>query len=145
LSQSTSLPSPELIRMVRALADAKASMPRRWRGAIKKEYGVNVEVNNIMGTVQYTAGGGALMTDLRFILRAEGVLVRSHKPGDWELAVKTAYDDLLARSGAFAGLSVKPPEPISDAGRQARPADHARPQKKSALDRLMGMFIEPED
>jgi hypothetical protein len=145
LSRSTPLPSPELIMMVRTLAEARAVMPRKHRGAIRKEYGVSVEVNSVMGIPQYTAGGGALMTDFRFIVRAEGVRVRSYKPGDWELAIERAYDDLLAGSGVFAGLSVKPPEPMSDAGGEARPADHARPLKKGVLDRLMGVFIEPED
>jgi hypothetical protein len=132
--------------MVKTLADVKASMPPKQRGVIKKEYGVNLEVNKVMGALHYTAGRGGLKPDFRCILKGEGVVVRSYKPGDWEPALKKAYDDLVAQSGAFAGLSVRLPEPISDIGEEAHPPRDAQPQKKKGVfDRLLGMFTVSED
>lgn|GEM_PF-3106443 len=145
MSPSASSPSMELIGMVRTLADARASMPPKQRGTIRKEYGVNVDVTDFLGTLNYTAGGGKLMPDLRFMVEEDRILLRGYKPGDWEAALKRAYDDLLAQSGAFAGISVRIPRPISDASGGAIPRRHARPRKKGVLDRILGTFTESED
>ena len=147
MSPLASLPSKELAEMVKTLADLKASMPRKLRGVLKKEYGVDVQVDNTLGVINYTAGGGRLMPNLRFTLMANGAfLVRRYKPGDWEPALKRAYDDLVAQSGAFGRLSIKLPEPTSDIGKGARPPKNRQPQKnKGLLDRLLGIFIESED
>jgi hypothetical protein len=137
--------SVELLSMVRTLADVKASMPRKLRGVINRVYGVNVEVNKVVGgDTHYMASSGGMMPDLRFTSKAGGrVLVHSYKPGDWELAVKRAHDDLVAQSGAFEGLSIKLPQPTSDIGKEAHPPGGKGPQKnKDFIGRLLGMFVE---
>lgn len=138
-------PPEELIRMVKTLADVKTSLPRKRRGVLSKEYGVNVEVTKVMDALHYTAGGGKLMPDLRFAVKANRVLVRSYKPGDWEAALKRAHDDLIAQSGAFEGFSIKLREPTSDSAEAASPPRDAQPKKKTGIfDRVMGMFIDSE-
>jgi len=143
LSPLASLPSNELIKMVITLASVKTSMPRKHRSIIKKEYGLNVEANKVMGDLHYTAGGSRLMPDLRFNLKAGSVMVRSYKPGDWEIALKSAYDDLVSQSGVFGKLSIKFPEPTKELTRSSKTTRTKK--KKGLFERLTGMFIEPED
>jgi hypothetical protein len=145
LSPPTSSPPEELIRMVKTLADIKADMPRKHRGILGKEYGLNVDVTKVMDALHYTAGAGKLMPDLRFSLKAHGVSIRSYKPGDWETTVKRAYDDLLANSGAFKGLSIKLREPTGATAEVARRSRKAQPRKKRGIfDRIMGVFTDSE-
>lgn len=145
MSTPESLPSEELVSMVRTLADVKASMPRKLRGIFSREYGVSLESNKAgNGSDHYTAGGGKLLPDLRFTFRADGrCSIHSYKPGDWGLAVKRAHDDLMAQSGAFEGLSIELPEPPSDIGKETRPPGNTQPQKnKGVIDRFLGVFFE---
>jgi hypothetical protein len=144
LSPPAFLPNEELVEMVRNQAEVKASMPPKLRGILTKDYGVNVQVDKVFGTISYTAGSGRLMPDLRFTLKADGeILVRSYNSGDWELAVKRAHDDLVAQSGAFEGLSIKLPEPISRTGKGARPPAKRKPQKsKSSFLRLLELIVD---
>lgn len=148
MSKSVSSPSTELLKMVKTLADTKASMPRKQRGILHKEYGVNVEVTKVFDALQYSAGAGRLMPDLRFTLKGRALSVRSYKSGDWEAAVKRAYADLLTQSGALATGSIKEPEPPGSIAQKPRPpgdpkAPKAR-KKKGLFERLMGLFIESE-
>lgn len=147
MSPSASETPDELIRMVRTLADVKASAPRKLRGVIKKEYGVDVHVHKTLEQVQYTAFGGKLMPDLVFNLEGRGgVRVRSYKPGDWEVRLKKAYDDLVAQSGAFGRLSIRIPEPKSAVRKEPRPPRRRQPQKdRGFFRRLLGKFFESED
>ena len=130
MSPPVSLPSKEMLRMVITIADMKASMPRRLRDVINKEYGVIVQVSKLPGGVHYTAGGKKVMPDLRFVLKRDGKALRleSYTPGDWELELKRAYDDLVTQSGAFEGLSIKLPEPPSLTGEATRPPAETKPQ-----------------
>jgi hypothetical protein len=146
LSTPTSPSSDELIKMVRSLADLKARLPREQRGVIKKEYGVDVQVDKTFGPAQYTASGGRLVPDIRFVLNVDGeIVLRGYKPGDWEIGLKKAYDDLVAHSGAFGRLSIDPPESTSDMGKKARPPRNRQTQKKPFFWRFLGKFIEFED
>ena len=134
--------------MVMTLADVKATLPPKLRGILRQEYGVSVEANKtFVGNLHYTAGSGKLMPDLRFTVSAHGErLVLRYKPGDWELALKKAYDDLVAQSGAFGGLPIKLPEPASDIGKEARPLGDTQPRKNKGLfGRLLEWFFGPED
>ena len=134
--------------MVKTLADVKASMPPKLRGILSREYGVSLECNRVRGGGgHYTAGGGKLLPDLRFTVKEDGrCLTHSYKPGDWELALKRAHDDLVAQSGAFEGLSIKLPEPPSATSKEAHPVEGEQPQKnKGVFGRLLGMFTEPEE
>ena len=129
MSPPASLHSEELVMMVMTLADAKLGAPVKLRDVLKKEYGVHAEVDKLLGSVQYSAGGQRMMPDFRFSLKAGGiVLVRSYNPGDWELALKRAYDDLVARSGPFEGVSVKLPELPKRAGEASPSAGGRKPQ-----------------
>ena len=134
MSADTSLTYDELVKMVKTLADVKASMPPRHRGVIKKEYGVDVQVGKTLGMIQYTASGRRLMPDFVFVLeKGEGVKVVSYNAGDWEVRLKKAYDDLVAQSGVFGRLSVILPEPTSDTEKETRSPGERRPQKNEGL------------
>ncbi len=140
------MPSGELIGMVKTLADMKARMPLKQRSVLNKEYGVRVGVNKIFGALHYTAGGKEPTPGLRFALKGNRIIVRVYNPGDWELALKKAYDDLVAQSGAFERLSVKLPEATRDIGEEARPPRSAQQQKnKGFFGRLVGIFTRSED
>jgi len=132
--------------MVMTLAEGKARMPPKQRGNIRKQYSVDVVVTKFLGGLQYRAGGGRLLNDLRFLVRENRVLLRKYKPGDWESALKRAYDDLLAQAGIFAGLSVRPPELASDVGKTAHTSRRPQPQEaKGIFDRVMALFTKSED
>ena len=135
-------PPRNLIMMVKTLADTKTALPRKQKGILGKEYGVNVEVSQVLDSLHYTAGAGKLMPHLRFSLKGQDLFVRSYKPGDWELAVKRAYDDLVTQSGVFGSLSIKPRE---TAGAGGKVAGASKMKKKGLFERLMAKFMETED
>ena len=148
MGSPASLPSDELMNMVRTLADVKASMPPKLRGVISRDYGLSVQADKSpKGSIHYTAGGGKLVPDLRVTQKADGrVLVHSYKPGDWELALRKAYDDMVAQSGAFEGLSIKIPEPDNRIAKAEDSPEEERPQKnRGLLDRFLGMYTDHED
>lgn len=120
--------------MVMTLADAKLCTPVKLRDVLKKECSAHAQVDKLLDSVQYWAGGQRMMPDFRFSLKAGGiVLVRSYNPGDWELASKRAYDELVARSGPFEGVSVKLPEPLRRAGEASPSAGGRKPQLSTKL------------
>jgi len=132
--------------MVKTLADAKARMPLKHKTVLNKEYGVRVEVNKILGTLHYTAGGKRLTPGLRFAVKGNRIVVRLYNPGNWEAAFKKAYEDLVAQSGAFEGLSVGIPKTTGDIDEKARRPKTAEQQKgKGFFGRLTGFFAKSED
>jgi len=120
--------------MVSTLADVEATLPRKLRGVINKEYGVNVRVDKSLGAVHYMAGASKVMPEFRFTLKADGkLLLRTYKSGDWETGLRRAYDDLVAQSGAFAGLSITLPEPTSHTGKAAPPPRERKPHLRIGM------------
>jgi len=146
MSPTVSRPSGELIGMVKTLADMKVRMPLKQKSVLRKEYGVKVRVNKFLGTLHYTAGGKALTPGLRFSLKGNRIIVRVYNPGDWELALKKAYDDWVTQSGTIERMSVVPREATSAIGEKARPPRNAEKQKdKGFLGRLTSFFSKSED
>ena len=132
--------------MAKTLADVKARMPLKRRGILNKEYGVRVEVNKILGTLNYTVGGKKLTPSLRFAVKGNRIIVRVYNPGEWESALKKAYEDLMAQSGAFEGFSVGIPEAIGYIGEESRPPKRGQHQKdKGFFAHLTGIFTKKSE
>lgn len=103
MGRRQSEPPRDLLEKVMAVADAKAVLPAETRPYLNK-WGVYCHVNHLPGGGRLYQAGGKFVTKLRFIVETNGsVVVRKHKPGDWESALEATHNHAkLWRSQAEA-------------------------------------------